>query len=558
MAMQLQPREMWELFSQVGIGQKPQLPFPGAVSGKLRPYKAWRPIEQATMSYGYGLSGSLFQLARAYTVFARDGDLVPVTLLKAEGSAAGIRVLAPKTAQAVRHMLQLVTLSGGTAPKAQTMGYSVGGKTGTAHKQEGKGYADKKYRGFFVGIAPVEQAAHRGGGDDRRAQRRQVFRRRRGRSGVQRDGAADPAHAGRAARHERQAADRGASGGGVVLMLELHSPQRSRRSGCAAGSPARCIATAARSGQATASSHGRARPPTGASMCMPRWRRARRPAWWSAKAWRRSTSPTTDIAAYPRLKAATGPIAAAYFDAADRTARRARRHRHQRQDLDGLVAGPGPVQPGAAGHPCGLIGTLGTGRPPHVEFIGLTTPDPVLLQRQFRRFLDEGVKACAIEASSVGIVERRLDGTRIRVAVFTNFTQDHLDYHDTMEAYWQAKAELFRWPGLRAAVINLDDEKGAGSLRGRCRAARLDLWTVSCVEPARLTARDIGYDDQGLRFVVQEDGERHALATRLIGQYNVSNLLGVIAAMRAIGVPLGASGARRAAPAAGARAHGAL
>ena len=107
MAMQLQPREMWELFSQVGIGQKPQLPFPGAVSGKLRPYKSWRPIEQATMSYGYGLSGSLFQLARAYTVFARDGDLVPVTLLKSEDSAAGIRVLEPKTAQAVRHMLHL-------------------------------------------------------------------------------------------------------------------------------------------------------------------------------------------------------------------------------------------------------------------------------------------------------------------------------------------------------------------------------------------------------------------------------------------------------------------
>ena len=157
MAMQMQPREMWELYSQVGMGQKPQLPFPGAVSGKLRPYRTWRPIEQATMSYGYGLSGSLFQLARAYTVFARDGDLVPVTLLKSEDSAAGIRVLDPKTAQAVRHMLHLATLSGGTAPKAQTIGYSVGGKTGTAHKQEGKGYADKKYRGFFVGIAPVDK-----------------------------------------------------------------------------------------------------------------------------------------------------------------------------------------------------------------------------------------------------------------------------------------------------------------------------------------------------------------------------------------------------------------
>jgi cell division protein FtsI (penicillin-binding protein 3) len=157
MAMQMQPREMWEMFAQVGIGQKPQLPFPGAVSGKLRAYKTWKPIEQATMSYGYGLSVSLFQLARAYTVFARDGDLAPVTLLKSPDSAAGVRVMTPRTAQAMRHMLHLATVSGGTAPKAQTMGYSVGGKTGTAHKQEGKGYASKKYRGFFVGVAPVEK-----------------------------------------------------------------------------------------------------------------------------------------------------------------------------------------------------------------------------------------------------------------------------------------------------------------------------------------------------------------------------------------------------------------
>jgi len=157
MAMQMAPRDMWELYSQVGFGQKPQVPFPGAVSGRLRPYKTWRPIEQATMSYGYGLSASLFQLARAYSVFARDGELVPVTLLKANGPAPGLRVLDPRHAQAVRHMLHMATGPGGTAPKAQTMGYSVGGKTGTAHKQEGRGYAEKKYRGFFVGMAPIEQ-----------------------------------------------------------------------------------------------------------------------------------------------------------------------------------------------------------------------------------------------------------------------------------------------------------------------------------------------------------------------------------------------------------------
>jgi cell division protein FtsI (penicillin-binding protein 3) len=156
MAMQMQPREMWEMYSQVGFGQKPQVPFPGVVSGRLRAYKTWRPIEQATMSYGYGLSASLFQLARAYSVFARDGELVPVTLLKATERVPGVQMMDARHAHAVLNMLHMVTGPGGTAPKAQTMGYSVGGKTGTAHKQEGKGYADKKYRGFFVGIAPVD------------------------------------------------------------------------------------------------------------------------------------------------------------------------------------------------------------------------------------------------------------------------------------------------------------------------------------------------------------------------------------------------------------------
>jgi cell division protein FtsI (penicillin-binding protein 3) len=155
-AMQMQPHDMWEVFTQMGLGQKPQVPFPGAVAGKVRAYKTWRPIEQATMSYGYGLSASLFQLAQAYTVFARDGEMVPVSLVKTSQPATGARVFSPQNAAAIRNMLHMVTIPGGTAPKAQTMGYSVGGKTGTAHKVEGKGYASKKYRGFFVGIAPID------------------------------------------------------------------------------------------------------------------------------------------------------------------------------------------------------------------------------------------------------------------------------------------------------------------------------------------------------------------------------------------------------------------
>lgn len=157
MAMQMHPREMWETFAQVGFGQKPQVPFPGAVAGRLRPYKTWRPIEQATMSYGYGLSVSLFQLAQAYTIFARDGEYIPVTLVKADGPVAGIRVFSPEHAREVRKMLGMAAEPGGTSTRAQTVGYSVGGKTGTARKQEGKGYAVGKYRSFFVGLAPLEQ-----------------------------------------------------------------------------------------------------------------------------------------------------------------------------------------------------------------------------------------------------------------------------------------------------------------------------------------------------------------------------------------------------------------
>jgi cell division protein FtsI (penicillin-binding protein 3) len=157
LAMQMQPREMHELFSDIGMGQKPALEFPGVVTGRLRPYKSWRPIEQATMSYGYGLSASLLQIARAYTVFAHDGELMPLSMVKPETPAQGQRVISPQTARSVREMLQMAAGEGGTAPKAQTIGYSVGGKTGTAHKQEGRGYAEKKYRSWFVGMAPINQ-----------------------------------------------------------------------------------------------------------------------------------------------------------------------------------------------------------------------------------------------------------------------------------------------------------------------------------------------------------------------------------------------------------------
>lgn len=194
---------------------------------------------------------------------------------------------------------------------------------------------------------------------------------------------------------------------------------------------------------------------------------------------------------------------------------------------------------------CAFVGTLGMGVPPHLHYTGMTTPDPVQLQRAFRTFADQGLGYCAIEASSIGIVEQRLAGTHICAALFTNFTQDHLDYHPSMDAYWQAKAQLFDTPALQAAIVNIDDAHGAqlhATLAQRCG---LDLWSYALHGPARLRAHDICFSTQGLRFTVVESvgesaaqGHAQTLQTGLIGQYNIANLLGVIAALRSLGVPL--------------------
>jgi len=150
------PREsMWDFFHRVGFGTAPDLGFPGAAAGRLRPYKTWRPVEQATLGYGMGMSLSLAQLARAYTVFARDGELVPLTLVKTGTEVSGEKVLSAGTARAVRAMLELAVQPGSTGPRARVMGWRVAGKTGTAHKQENGSYAPDKYVSSFVGLAPV-------------------------------------------------------------------------------------------------------------------------------------------------------------------------------------------------------------------------------------------------------------------------------------------------------------------------------------------------------------------------------------------------------------------
>jgi len=250
------------------------------------------------------------------------------------------------------------------------------------------------------------------------------------------------------------------------------------------------------------------------------------------------------IAAYANLKRDTGPIAAAWFD-----------HPSQRLAAIAITGTNGKTSStwwlahalSKTQHtdvsPCGLIGTLGIGMPPAVEPSGLTTPDPVRLQAALRAFADTGAKSCAMEASSVGLAEHRLDGTAIRVAAFTNFTQDHLDYHGSMAAYWQAKRALFDWPGLQAAVINADDPRGA-ELVQQTQARGLDVWTVGLTAPARLCARDLTWTAAGARFTLAEGSAQVAVTAPVAGDYNVSNLLLVAGCLRALGLPLADAAAR--------------
>ncbi len=251
------------------------------------------------------------------------------------------------------------------------------------------------------------------------------------------------------------------------------------------------------------------------------------------------------IAALSGLKALTGELADAWFE-----------HPSRALDVVAVTGTNGKTSTawwtsqalGLLGRRCGVIGTLGVGEAPSaaapqaaVTFTGLTTPDPMTVHGTLRRLADDGFAACAMEASSIGIVEHRLAGVHVAVALFTNFTRDHLDYHHTMEAYWQAKSALFDWPGLRSAVVNLDDARGH-ELADRLAGRPLDLWTYGIGTPARLQARSLRHRDGGLAFeVVEQGGASVALQSSLIGEYNVSNLLAVIGGLRALGVPLDAA-----------------
>ena len=240
------------------------------------------------------------------------------------------------------------------------------------------------------------------------------------------------------------------------------------------------------------------------------------------------------LAFYSGLKTAAAPIAAAYYEQPSR----------QLQTV--AITGTNGKTSTAwwlahaferLGRKCGVIGTLGIGVPSAMVFTGLTTPDPVLLQRELRRFVGEGFSACAIEASSIGIAEHRLDAVNIQVAVFTNFSQDHLDYHPSMAHYWAAKESLFSWPGLASAVINIDDGKGA-ELVARLEKAGLPVWSVSCAQPARIQVCSVDQSADVMTVEFVEGQERHRVELATIGLFNVSNILCVVGSLRALGVPL--------------------
>ena len=251
------------------------------------------------------------------------------------------------------------------------------------------------------------------------------------------------------------------------------------------------------------------------------------------------------IATYDGLKAASGLIASAYYEQPS-----------QALDVVAITGTNGKTSTAwwlahalqNAGKRCAMVGTLGVGEVGQLEVTGMTTPDPVLLQAKLRGMVDAGVNACAIEASSIGLAEHRLDGTQVRVAMFTNFTQDHLDYHGDMANYWQAKLALFSWAGLQAAVVNVDDAQGAALAKQLKARGDLGVWTVSCADQSaigavgsagastqHIEARHIQHGAMGLSFDVVEGEEVHALDTQLVGHYNVSNVLGVIACLRALG-----------------------
>lgn len=189
--------------------------------------------------------------------------------------------------------------------------------------------------------------------------------------------------------------------------------------------------------------------------------------------------------------------------------------------------------------PCAIIGTLGAGFPEALVETGFTTPEATTLMRYLAQFRRAQAAACALEASSIGIEEGRMNGARVDVAVFTNFSRDHLDYHGSMEAYAAAKTKLFNWPRLRTAIINLDDEMG-GKLARETNALRVLGYAIGEQRrdfPALVRAENLVATPFGQHFSLILPSGRGSVDTPLVGRYNISNLLAVAAVLHDAGIP---------------------
>jgi UDP-N-acetylmuramyl-tripeptide synthetase len=248
------------------------------------------------------------------------------------------------------------------------------------------------------------------------------------------------------------------------------------------------------------------------------------------------------IAQFEGLKAASGLIAASYFEqpsqsldvmAVTGTNGKTSTAWWLAQSLNLLRKNERPAQ-----YACGLIGTLGIGTPGEMVSTGLTTPDPVMLQAELARLRDASASACVMEASSIGLAEQRMAGTQVRIAIFTNFTQDHLDYHGSMEAYWLAKRALFDFAQLQTAVIHLDDPK-SDELVNRCKQRGLQIICTSLLRTdATLCGSGLEHEVSGIAFDVTEGTDKQRVSCPVLGEFNVANMLGVIGALRALGVSL--------------------